>query len=117
VFEASRILVARTGDFSKIIDDGTQREGEHAIMLSGAPQMLAQTILDTLREPILVLDVALRVKMANRSFYRTFRVRPEGTESKLIYELGDGQWNIPKPRVLLGKICFGDRTASMPIVT
>ncbi len=100
-----------------MIDDGTQREGEHAIMLSGAPQILAQTILDTLRERILVLDVALRVNMANRSFYRTFRVKPEEAESRLIYELGDGQWNIPKLRVLLEEVCFDYRTASMPIVT
>jgi light-regulated signal transduction histidine kinase (bacteriophytochrome) len=71
--------------------------------------MLAQTILDTLREPILVLDVALRVNMANRSFFRTFRVKPEETENKLIYELGDGQWNIPKLRALLEEICFGDK--------
>jgi PAS domain S-box-containing protein len=92
-----------------MIDDSTQREGEHAVMLSGAPQMLAQTILDTLREPLMVLDVALRVKMVNRSFCRTFRVKPEETESKLIYELGDGQWNIPKLRALLGEICFGDK--------
>jgi PAS domain-containing protein len=100
-----------------MIDDGTQREGEHAIMLSGAPQILEQTILDTLREPILVLDGALRVNMANRSFYRTFRVKSEETENKLFCELGDGQWNIPKLRVLLEEVCFGDRTASMPIVT
>lgn len=90
-----------------MIDDGTQREGEHAIMLPGVPQILAQAILDTLREPILVLDDALRVKMVNRSFYRTFRITPEGTENKLIYELGDGQWNIPKLRALLEEICFG----------
>ena len=100
-----------------MIDDGTQREGEHAIMLSGAPQILEQTILDTLREPILVLDVALRVKMVNRSFYRTFRVKPEATENKHIYALGDGQWNIPLLRVLLEEVCSGDRSASMPIVT
>jgi PAS domain S-box-containing protein len=73
--------------------------------------MLAQTILDTLREPILVLDVALRVKMVNRSFCRTFRVKPEETENKHIYELGDGQWNIPKLRALLEEICFGDKQA------
>jgi signal transduction histidine kinase len=94
-----------------MIDDSTQREREHAVMLSGAPQILAQTILDTLREPILVLDVALRVKMLNRSFFRTFRVKPEETENKLVYELGDGQWNIPKLRALLEEICFGDKQA------
>jgi len=80
-------------------------------MLSGGPQILAQTILDTLREPVLVLDVALRVKMANRSFYRTFRVKPQETEDRLIYELGDGQWNIPKLRVLLVEVCSGDGQA------
>jgi PAS domain S-box-containing protein len=86
----------------------TKRERERAVMLSGAPQILAQTFLDTLREPILVLDGALRVKMVNRSFYRTFRVKPEETEDKLIYELGDGQWNIPKLRVLLEEICSSE---------
>jgi signal transduction histidine kinase len=80
-------------------------------MLSGAPQILTQTILDTLRESILVLDVALRVKMVNRSFYRTFRVKPEETEDKLVYELGDGQWNIPKLRVLLEEVHSGDMQA------
>jgi signal transduction histidine kinase len=94
-----------------MIDDGAKRGREHAVMLSGAPQILAQTILDTLREPILLLDRALRVNMANRSFYRTFRVKPEQTEDKLIYELGDGQWNIPKLRVLLEAVHSGDLQA------
>ena len=80
-------------------------------MLSGAPQILAQTILDTLREPILVLDGALRVNMANRSFYRIFRVKPEETENKPIYELGDGHWNIPRLRVLLAEVCSVGRQA------
>ena len=92
-----------------MIDDGTQRGREHGVMLSGAPQILAQSVLDTLREPILVLDVALRVKMTNGSFYRTFRVKPEETVDKLIYELGDGQWNIPKLRVLLEEVHSGER--------
>ena len=94
-----------------MIDDGTQRGREHGVTLSGAPQILAQTILDTLREPLLVLDVALRVNMANRSFYRSFRVKPEETESRLIYELGDGQWNIPKLRALLERVHSGDTQA------
>ena len=92
-----------------MIDEVTKREREDAAVLLGAPQILAQTILDTLREPILVLDDALRVKIANRSFYRTFRVKPEETENKLIYELGDGQWNIPKLRALLEELRVGDK--------
>jgi signal transduction histidine kinase len=92
-----------------MIDGVTKREREHAVVLSENPQILAQTVLDTLREPILVLDDALRVKMANRSFYRTFRVKPEETENKLIYELGDGQWNIPELRVLLEELRVDDK--------
>ena len=65
---------------------------------------LAHAIVDTVREPVVVLDQELRVIVASRSFYRTFKVTPEGTEGKLLYELGDGEWDIPKLRMLLGKI-------------
>ena len=58
-------------------------------------------ILETVRQPLLVLDADLRVKNANRSFYEVFRVRREETENKLIYELGNGQWEIPELRSLL----------------
>ncbi len=65
---------------------------------------LAQGIVDTVREPVLVLDKDLRVITANRSFYLGFKVSPSDTQGKLLYALGDGQWNIPKLRVLLEKI-------------
>src|ERR1700722_3354880 len=65
---------------------------------------LAQAIVDTVREPALVLDKDLRVIAASRSFYSTFKVSPEDTQGKLLYELGDGQWNIPKLRVLLENV-------------
>jgi chemotaxis protein methyltransferase CheR len=65
---------------------------------------LAQGIVDTVREPILVLDKELRVIAASRSFYLAFKVSPEHTQRRLLYELGDGQWDIPKLRVLLEKI-------------
>jgi chemotaxis protein methyltransferase CheR len=65
---------------------------------------LAQSIVDTVREPILVLDKGLCVIAASRSFYSSFRVRPEDTQGRLLYTLGDGQWDIPKLRVLLEKI-------------
>ena len=70
----------------------------------------AQGIIQTLREPLLVLDSDLRVKTANPSFYRTFKVSPEQTENKLIYELGNGQWDIPKLRTLLRKILTEGRS-------
>jgi two-component sensor histidine kinase len=65
---------------------------------------IAQAIVDTVREPIVVLDKELRVIAASRSFYSTFKVSPEDTQGRLLYALGDGQWDIPKLRVLLEKI-------------
>src|SRR5678815_5324950 len=60
-----------------------------------------QDIFDTVREPLLILDSALRVRSANSSFYTTFHVSPAETENRLIYELGNGQWDIPALRTLL----------------
>ena len=65
---------------------------------------LAQAIVDTVREPVVVLDKGLRVIAASRSFYSSFKVRPEDTQGRLLYTLGDGQWDIPKLRVLLEQI-------------
>src|ERR1700684_4403981 len=65
---------------------------------------LAQSIVDTVREPIVVLDPGLRVIAASRSFYSAFKVSPEETQGKLLYALGGGQWDIPKLRLLLEKI-------------
>ena len=65
---------------------------------------LAQGIVDTVREPVLVLDKDLRVIAASRSFYKAFKVSPEDTNGRLLYALGDGQWDIPKLRVLLEKV-------------
>src|ERR1051326_3198927 len=64
-------------------------------------QNFAQNIVDTVREPLLMLDTTLRVQSANRAFYQTFHVSPEETENHLIYELGNGQWDIPDLRTLL----------------
>ena len=55
----------------------------------------ARAIVETVREPLVVLDEGLQVEMANSAFYRTFGVSPERTEGTLIYDLHDGQWNIP----------------------
>jgi len=65
---------------------------------------LAQSIVDTVREPVLVLDKGLRVIAASCSFYTNFKVRPEDTQGRLLYTLGDGQWDIPKLRILLEQI-------------
>jgi len=67
-------------------------------------QNYAQNIVDTIREPLLILDKTLRVQSANRAFYQTFHVSPVETEGHLIYELGNGQWDIPDLRTLLEDI-------------
>ena len=67
-------------------------------------QNYAQNIVDTVREPLLILDTTLRVRSANRAFYKTFQVSSEETENRLIYQLGNGQWDIPDLRILLEDI-------------
>ena len=69
-----------------------------------AIESYAQDIVNTVREPLLMLDAALRVRSANRAFYQTFQVSPRETEDRLIYELGNGQWDIPDLRTLLEDI-------------
>jgi two-component system, chemotaxis family, CheB/CheR fusion protein len=61
-------------------------------------------IVDTVREPLLVLNGDLNVKSANRSFYQTFHSQPADTEGQRIYDLGNGQWNIPALRTLLEEL-------------
>src|SRR4029077_7053525 len=58
----------------------------------------------TVREPLVILNQSLQVMKANKSFYETFHATPEETEGRLIYDLGNRQWNIPKLRELLENI-------------
>ena len=61
----------------------------------------AQRIIATLREPFVVLDKNLRVQVVNRAFVESFKVKKEDTEGRFIYDLGNGQWDIPRLRTLL----------------
>lgn len=63
-----------------------------------------RTVVDTLREPFLILDENLKVISANRTFYAVFQVTAAETEGKRVYDLGNGQWNIPKLKILLEDI-------------
>jgi len=67
-------------------------------------RLYAESIVDTVREPLLVLDGDLRVRSANQSFYATFQVSQEETVGQLLYELGTRQWDIPELRTLLGDV-------------
>lgn len=64
----------------------------------------AESIVDTIRDPLLVLDDGLRVVTAGREFYRAFGVTPEETTGRLVYDLGNRQWDIPGLRTLLEEI-------------
>jgi two-component system CheB/CheR fusion protein len=64
----------------------------------------AEAIVETVREPLVILDQNLQVIQANKSFYETFRAEKDDTEKRLIYDLGNRQWNIPKLRELLENI-------------
>lgn len=63
-----------------------------------------KTVVDVVHEPVLILDKNFLVMAANESFYRVFQVDPKDTEQKIVYELGNGQWNIPSLRKLLEDI-------------
>jgi nitrogen-specific signal transduction histidine kinase len=67
-----------------------------------------RTVVDVVREPVLILDKDLRVMAANEPFYSTFGVKASDTENKTVYELGNGQWDIPALRKLLNDILTKD---------
>jgi PAS domain S-box-containing protein len=82
-------------------DQTEQRRAQREIEEARA---YAESIVATVREPLVILDAELRVVSANRSFYETFRVSPGETEGQLFCELGNRQWDIPKLRGLLEDI-------------
>src|SRR5437764_1338091 len=96
----------RAGSYTELLvlamEDVTERR--RADRLLAEIEAYAQNVVDTVREPLLMLDPTLRVRSANRAFYQTFRVSPEETEDRLIYQLGNGQWDIPALRTLLEDI-------------
>jgi two-component system CheB/CheR fusion protein len=69
-----------------------------------AARAYAEAIVETIREPLLVLDTEMRVQSVNPAFYQFFQTVPEETENHLLFELDNGQWNIPTLRTLLEKL-------------
>ena len=100
---ATRILPYRTrenvieGVVLTFIDVSAQH-------LLGMAKNFAESIVETVREPLMVLDGDLQVISANQAFYQTFHTSGKETKNRRIYELGDGQWDIPRLRELLEEI-------------
>lgn len=68
---------------------------------------LARALLLTVKEPLVILDRQMRIQWANASFYANFRLKPEETEGRVLYELDEGQWNTPEVRELIDKSLHG----------
>jgi PAS domain S-box-containing protein len=95
-------------------DSGNESEEERLTQLLEAQQWaraeaedalsFVQDIIGTLREPFLIMDESLCVLDANESFYERFQVTQEETVGRMIYELGNGQWNIPQLREALNRV-------------
>ena len=104
-----RIILLAIEDITerKQISDGlekTRKELEIIKKTADEVSELAESVINTVREPLISLDQDLRVVTVSRSFYEFFKVKPEETVGQLIYDLGNKQWDIPKLRELLETI-------------
>jgi len=95
----------------RVIEDIKETiEGKHPEQALQEALGYVQSIIEMMRDSLLVLDDSLRVISANQSFYDIFLVRPEDIEGKFIYELGNRQWDIPELRKLLEEILSDNTT-------
>jgi two-component system CheB/CheR fusion protein len=102
-----RVLPYRTAD--NVIDGVVMTFADTTALKQTEAQLqaarnYAQSIIATIREPLVVLDGELRIVSASGAFYETFQVKPAETESRLFYEIGQRQWDIPSLRQLLEDI-------------
>ena len=104
-----RIILLAIEDITerKAIETGletTRKELTVVKKIADAAHEFADSVINTVREPLISLDQDLRVVTVSRSFYEFFKVKPEETVGQLIYDLGNKQWDIPRLRELLETI-------------
>ena len=109
VLGKERIILLAIEDITerREIENGlekTRKELEVIKQSADEASDFAESVINTVREPLISLDKDLRVVTVSRSFYEFFKVKPEDTVGQLIYDLGNKQWNIPKLRELLETI-------------
>jgi PAS domain-containing protein len=92
-------LRSQNADLKKSITGSTW-----AAVAAEEASRFAESIVETVRGPLLVLDADLKIILANRNFYSTFKVIPGETIGCFIYDLGNKQWDIPKLRELLEEV-------------
>src|SRR5262245_47092832 len=84
---------------TQLLDDVAALRQQLAVL--HAARLDAESVIATVREPLVVLTSDLHVISANRAFYQTFQVTPQETTDQLLYDLGNGQWDIPALHHLL----------------
>jgi two-component system CheB/CheR fusion protein len=104
-----RIILLAIEDITarKEIEAGLEKTRKELVIIKKAADEaheFADSVINTVREPLISLDQDLRVVTVNRSFYDFFKVKPEETVGQLIYDIGNKQWDIPKLRELLETI-------------
>src|SRR5579859_6226128 len=93
-------MLEKTANGQELLKDIKNLTIEDVIVLYA----YAEAIVETVREPLIILDEKLKIKTANKSFFDMFKVNKEESYDKLIFELGNGQWNIPSLKKLLKNI-------------
>ncbi|RME88104.1 MAG: PAS domain S-box protein, partial [Anaerolineae bacterium] len=105
IADAGAPILDSEGEIAGVVlvfrDQTEERRAQRAVEEA---RQLAEGVVETVRDPLIVLDADLRVVSANRAFYRLFQTTPEATEGRPFYELDEGQWNIPELRRLLEEI-------------
>jgi PAS domain S-box-containing protein len=104
-----RIILLAIEDITerKEVEAGLEETRRELVVIKQAADEaleFADSVIDTVREPLISLDQDLRVVTVSRSFYDFFKVKPEDTVGQLVYDLGNKQWDIPKLRELLETI-------------
>jgi len=100
--KAKERLRSESGKMRQRVAEETKRKRVGKTLIK--PEEYIESIMQTVREPLLALDSKRRVISANRSFYQTFKITPGDIEGKVLYDLGNRQWDIPKLRKLLEEI-------------
>jgi len=105
----ARRILSEGSDSTLILlafEDITERKRAEELLFKKSEEVrlardYAQSIVNTVREPLVVLNGNFEVVSASRAFYATFEVTPEATQGKVLYELGNNQWDIPRLHELL----------------